>query len=578
MQLRIVALLALSALAVGTRAESRQQSAAQQKEADYCALPSNSRPTLPAVLMAGQGNTNFPISTKSKEAQAFFNQGVDQVHSFWFKESERSFMQVLELDPDAVMAYWGIALSAAGDYRPAFQLMRNRSGQARPPMSPNEKRAWEAIQKGYALRDKASPKEQLYIESQYARRNPEAKDADAEYVAGLRKIVQQFPEDLEAKSMLALAIDRGFETPSQSPREGTMESIALLNEILRKDPNHVGAHHYMIHAMEGSKSPQDAWWSCQRYPELAPNIPHALHMPGHIYAQSGRMPDAVMAFSSAALNELKYISGDVLYPNGHWGHNHHFLIHTLGMMGKYQAAMARTSEMLQFKENPRERQSADGSSVYRQGWFTLLKNVVRFEKWDEILGGKTFFPYERPRELAWFHWARGLAHATTGNNAAAVNSLTAMRVEMKQIGSVPPALNVASIELEGYIDLKSGKSGSGLELLKKAVQMEDALIYTEPPAYPRPVRELLGKALLTSKDFKAAEDTYRQALAKEPTSGRAAWGLATALDGQGKKADAQKAWADFARWWGTADSDLPEMSRLRQRAPATENAPAPQAR
>src|SRR5258708_39516195 len=170
-------------------------------------------------------NRDFPGATTAEEARRFFLQGVSQIHSFWFQESQRSCTQALEFDKDMAMAYWCIALSAASDYRPAFQLLRDpasggsRGGQA--PAEPNvdavarstsgaaldpQIRAREAIAKAMTLRDKVTPRERLYIEALAARRAPGPKDAaDAAYIAGLRKLVAAYPDDLEAKSMLGLA-------------------------------------------------------------------------------------------------------------------------------------------------------------------------------------------------------------------------------------------------------------------------------------------------------------------------------------------------------------------------------------
>jgi tetratricopeptide (TPR) repeat protein len=547
--------------------EAGQERPAKTPPADYCAVPSNTRPTLPAVLMAGMGETDFPITTSSKEAQAFFNQGVSQMHSFWFRESERSFMQAAELDPGAAMAYWGIAMSAAGDYRPAFQLMRNRSRMAQPEAggspSAGETRAREAIARAVALKDQVTERERLYIDAVAARRNPDSKDRDGDYVRGMRKLVAAYPDDLEAKSVLALAIQRGYDSVTKEPRDTTMESLALLREVLARNPNHFGAHHYIIHGCEGGKRPQDAWASCKRYPELVPNIPHALHMPGHIYAQSDRLEDAAHAFASAGLNELTYMAGDTLYGNGHYGHNQHFLIHTLGLQGRYREAMTRAAELMRQKENPRERASVDGSSAYRQGWFCAMKTLVRFEKWDEILDGKTLAQYDRPRENAWLHWARGLAQASRSDAAGAAASLADMDRDLELVkGSakdLPPQLEVARLELEGYLDVHRGKVDRGLELLRKAAGLEAALIYTEPPAYPRPVVEMLGRAALGVRNYKEAESAYRKALEQEPGSGRALYGLAQSLDGLERRGDAVAARLGFTRAWSSADSDLPQM-------------------
>src|SRR3954453_10845925 len=226
-----------------------KQAAAPQP--DMCVVPPGAQPLLPAKLLPGMGTTkDFPVTTKSEEARKFFLQGVSQIHSFWFQESERSCTQALELDKNMAMAYWCIALSAASDYRPAFQLLRepgNSGARNAPPAEASadatvarsttgaaidpQIRAREAIAKAMALRDSVTPRERLYIESQAARRAPGNRDAaDAAYIAGLRKLVAAYPDDLEAKSMLGLAIDNGFEAASTQPREHTMEAISLLEE------------------------------------------------------------------------------------------------------------------------------------------------------------------------------------------------------------------------------------------------------------------------------------------------------------------------------------------------------------
>src|SRR6185295_2406255 len=291
---------------------------------------------------------------------------------------------------------WCIALSAASDYRPAFQLLRDpSSGGGRAAAAPEPSadasvkrsttgaaidpmiRAREAIGKAMALRDTVTPRERLYIEAQAARRATGSKDAaDAAYIATLRKLVAEYPDDLEAKSMLVLAIDNGFDPVTKAPREHTMEAIALLEEVVAKDDGQFGAHHYLIHAYEGSRTPEKAWHANQRYAGLVTNIPHALHMPGHIYAQSDKIQEAISAFSAAAANEQKWIASDTLYPTGHYGHNVHFLIHALNLGGRYDDSMKWVQDLFTYKENPRERNSNNQRNVWRQGYFGLIKSTV----------------------------------------------------------------------------------------------------------------------------------------------------------------------------------------------------------
>ncbi|MDQ6705843.1 MAG: hypothetical protein M3Z85_07750, partial [Acidobacteriota bacterium] len=392
------------------------------KEKDMCVPPPGlAAPSLPAKIMTGQGSVHFAITTSDPEAQRFFDQGVAQMHSFWALEAERSFLQAAALDPAAPMPHWGIAMVAAGDYRPRHQLERDtpaKPGAKKPDrygVLGGAGRAVAAAQKAVelsAVPGKATDLEKLYIASIAARRDTNGSEPDAAYILGLRKIAAAYPDEVEAKTYLALHLMRGFTTPDREPREGSMEAVAILRDLAIKFPDHPGVHHYIIHGFEGASFARDAWPSCRRYPELVTNIPHALHMPGHIWAQTGKWNEAAQSFESAAENELGYIKADALYGRYHHGHNVAFLITTYCFQGKYDKAMESSRGLMAFTENPREAAELDNPyTAYRQGWFGTLRTLVFFEKWDEILDGKTLTEYAKPRERAWLHWARGLALA-----------------------------------------------------------------------------------------------------------------------------------------------------------------------
>jgi hypothetical protein len=571
--------------AASSPALSAKGKQAQAPQPDMCVVPPGAQPLLPAKLLPGMGVTrDFPVTTSSEDARKFFLQGVSQIHSFWFQESERSCTQALEFDKDMAMAYWCIALSAASDYRPAFQLLRDPNGGGGPraagpaeasadatiPRSTTgaaidpQVRAREAIAKAMALRDKVTPRERLYIEAQAARRTPGNREAaDAAYVAGLRKLVAAYPDDLEAKSMLGLAIDNGFESASKAPREHTLEAIALLEEVVAKDDGQFGAHHYLIHAYEGSKTPEKAWHANQRYAGLVTNIPHALHMPGHIYAQSDKIQEAISAFSAAAANEQKWLASDSLYPNGHYGHNVHFLIHALNLGGRYDDSMKWVQDLFTYRENPRERNGNNQRTVWRQGYFGLIKSTVRFEKWNEILDGKTIPVYDKPEQNAWRHWAMGLAYSATGQADKAKATLADMHKDLDAVTSAKEPIGIAAQELEAAIAARAGDRKKAYELYRKAADREANLLYTEPPAYPRPVVEGWANVALALGDYATAEKGYREALEREPGSGRAFFGLAASLEGQGRNAEAVSARERAAKAWAGADANLPQVQKLR---------------
>ena len=215
-----------------------------------------------------------------------------------------------------------------------------------------------AVQKALELSSvpgKATDLEKMYIASIVARRDEKAKDQDEAFVRGLRALVAKYPHEIEAKTYLALMIMRGFTLPDKKPNYPTStEAVTMLRQLLKDAPDHPGVHHYVIHGFEGSDFAKDAWPSCKRYAELVPNIPHALHMPGHIWAQTGRWDDAIQSFDTAAVNERGYMNADSLYGNLHHAHNVHFLATSYAFRGDYDKAVASAKELLAMKENPRE--------------------------------------------------------------------------------------------------------------------------------------------------------------------------------------------------------------------------------
>ena len=522
-------------------------------KADNCAPPPGSvAPSLPAKLLEGQGPVEFPITTNSAEAQRFFNQGVAQMHSFWAREAERSFLQAAALDPETPMPHWGIAMVAAGDYRPGFQLdLVNGAdpvAQARKDApSGGEARAVAAAKRALLLSGvpgKATPLEKMYIAAAWARRDMTRKDPNVGYTAALRRLVERYPKEVEARSYLALQIMSGFDLPAKTPRAGSMEAAAILRALLQEAPQHPGVNHYVIHGFEGSSFAKDAWVSCERYGKLAWNIPHGLHMPGHIYAQTGRWADASAAFAAAAKNEVYWLQVDSLATNGHHGHNVHFLATSLSFAGEYEKALEAASSLLSYKETPREARQADNyRTAYRQGWFAVMRTLVQNERWVEILDGVTLPVYDKPRERAWRAWAAAQAHLAKKDRAAASTAEREMRKAIEELRGVsrPFALvpvRIAHDELRAQMALADGDVDGGLNGLEAAAKAERSARYNEPPNYPRPVLEVLGERALEHNRAALAERAYREALEQYPESARAKSGLRASLRKQGKALEA----------------------------------------
>src|SRR5262245_6507720 len=209
----------------------------------HAPITSTTGPAAGTRMMDGMGKVDFPITTSSKEAQAFFNQGVAQLYGFWFVQAEQSFGQAAKLDPRAAMAYWGIAMAAPANFLPTYQLVLapNRLPPIAPPNSP-ESRARAAINQAQSLRESITPRERLYIDAIAARHNPQLQNPEAEYVAGMKTVAAAFPDDVEAKAILGLALEEGYDPSTKSPKKGTAESLKLLRDVLSRDPDHVGAN------------------------------------------------------------------------------------------------------------------------------------------------------------------------------------------------------------------------------------------------------------------------------------------------------------------------------------------------
>jgi tetratricopeptide (TPR) repeat protein len=552
--------LALVAV-VGVTATTRGQ-------APLCHVPGQTKAaTKRPRLQDGFGKIHMPITTESANAQAFFDQGLALLHSFWFYEADHSFAEAARLDPECAMAQWGIAMAAI-----------------------NDTRRDEAVKRAEALSNKVTERERLYITAVAARyegqkdavqNNPFLGSTES-YRGALRRLVAAYPQDLEAKLFLALALLSGYECDGR-PKPGTTEAIALCRLVLAKEPNHPAAHHYLIHALEASRRPQDAVPSADVYGSLVPAVGHAVHMPGHIYVHVSRWDDAARVFEASAELDREYMrdegeSSD--HTAGPYSHNLHFLATVYGYQGRYRDGVRVAQEMLQLATQPGE----GTSRAALEGRLAMLRMLVRFERWDNILDGKTlpgsggFAVFE-----AWRHYALGLAHVGNGNLTLAHGELEALEREISRLrsdllkqDSVPQrgvqtrnslALAVAPLELKGRIMTREGKADEGIALLRQALEEEKKIGYSEPPLYPHPMEEVLGQTLLSLGRWSEAETMFDAAIERDHGSGRALFGLMQALQREGKRTEAHKTYLQFVKAWARADSNLPEMRRAKDIAP-----------
>ncbi len=549
----IVACLVMAALAVQA-----------QDNTPICHIPvATAESKKPAVLFEGAGRVHLKITTASTEAQAFFDQGLALLHSFWGYEADRSFERAAQLDPECAMAQWGIAMAGVNDSR------RDR-----------------AIARAKELSPKATERERLYIKAVEARYQGERKSvqnnlflgATAPYQAALRTLVASYPDDVEAKLFLALAEMSGYERDG-TPRPGTVEAIALCQVVLSKDPHHLAAHHYLIHALESGRRPQDGVPHADQYPGLAPRVGHAVHMPGHIYVHVDRWEDAARAFEKSAevdrayMREQNEISDHAAGP---FGHNLHFLTMVYNYQGRYRDSVRVSQDLIDLSRDAKETKSR----AALEGRLAMLRTLVRFEKWNEILDDKLLVS-DGPFEVmtAWRYYARALAFLGKKDSGSARSELASLEREIAWMKDRLPKLKeapqmgrqrqqlgplaVGPIEITARLLAREGKADEAIAKLRESIEEEAKLGYAEPPLYPHPMEEVAGKVALELKRWKEAEEFFRAALERDPGSGRAFFGLAEAQQGAGKAAEARDALARFLKAWARADSDLPEMLRAK---------------
>jgi tetratricopeptide (TPR) repeat protein len=511
-----------------------------------------------AQLMAGMGSLHHPIATSNAEAQRFFDQGLTLIYAFNHEEAVRSFRRAAELDPNAAMPWWGISNALGPNYN--------------DPSDPERmKAAFEALQTAKTLAASGPENERAYVDALAARYSDDPK-ADAkqmarDYAKAMGELAKKYPDDPDAATIYAESrMDIrpwGLWSLDGAPAEGTLEIIEVLESVLARFPNHVGANHYYIHAVEAS--PHAAWGlpSADRLGALVPSAGHLVHMPAHIYSRVGDFKDAEASNVAAAAADLAYIEATGakgLYPAMYYSHNLHFLAYAAMQAGRFEAARAGAAQLA---ENIHER--AQGMPVdMTEGFLTYPVLIqVRFRRWQEILAMPT--PGAKIPILASVsHFARGMAFASTGklsdaeaeqkNAAAAVEQISAK--ETFGFDSAKTVLQIPADILDAQIAEARGNRKAAIDYLKIAVAVQDGLSYNEPPDWYYSVRETLGGALLRDGQAAEAEKVFRDDLMRNPRNGRSLFGLSQSLKAQNKLTDAEWARREFEAAWKDADTQL----------------------
>jgi len=510
----------------------------------------------PATLEMGLGDINHPVSTSNPEAQKFFNQGLSYIYAFNHEEAIRSFKQAAQLDPQLAMAYWGVALSMGSNYNV-------------PADGPALIEAYNNLQKAIALAPKASEQDRAYINALAKRYSSDIQadkhQLEVNYKNAMGELAKNYPDDLDAATLYAESMMnlRPWKLWSLDgkPAEDTLEIVATLEGVLRRNPNHSGANHYYIHAVEASTNAERALPSADRLGKIAPNAGHLVHMPSHVYIRTGDYYQAAKANVDAIVVDREYMtkSGNKgLYPNMYYNHNVHFLAAANAMNGRY-ADSIKSARELEANVKP----VVKAMPMLEMFMPYPLVSMTRFNKWDEILKEPKPDPSLKIVTAFW-HFARGSAYAASKKTTEAEAELAALRAVNKTMTEETRVFNnaaadvtkVGELELEGKIALARGDKQAGIDLLTRAIAAEDATYYAEPADWDLPVREVLGGVLLANGDYSAAEKVFRAEILRRPRNGRALFGLAESLRKQGKEGAAKSVQGEYEKAWQHADTKL----------------------
>jgi tetratricopeptide (TPR) repeat protein len=460
------------------------------------------------------------------------------------------------------MAHWGVAYA----YGPHVN---------RPMDSNDTAQAWTALQQAVALKPKASPKEQAYITALETRYRPVHQDdrlaLDKAFARAMRELVKQYPDDLDAQVIFAESLMNtmpwDYWTRDRTPKPETEEVLAALRFVSSRNPDHPGANHFHIHAVEAGPNPELGLPAADRLLDYAPAAGHLVHMPAHIYMRVGQYADAVVANERAVRADRDYIRhcrAQGFYPGAYYPHNMHFLWWAQLFEGRSREALRTANQVAAYALDNYcgPSKAVEAPRLRHLPWLTL----ARFGRWDEILA------LTQPPDVndflvdrALWHFTRGLAFAAKKDAAAAeatqraLSAIAASEAAKKLSSPVFPAadtLNVASLWLAGKVAGANGDTRAMIEHLAKAVAAEDAIPYMEPSYWPVPARPTLGAAWLQAGDAAKAEQVFREDLKRWPRHAWSLFGLVQALRRQGRTQSAELVRREFEAAWQRADVQL----------------------
>jgi tetratricopeptide (TPR) repeat protein len=523
-------------------------------------------------LYAGMGSVNYPVTTKSPRAQKYFDQGLAFAYGFNHDEAERSFGQASRIDLQMAMAYWGTALVLGPNY--------NLPGDAE-----RGARAYRAILRAQALDGSVAANERDLIAALAYRYGDDGKETparDQAYADAMRGVAHRYPDDADVQVLFAESLmdlhPWQLWSSDGKPNFDTVEIVATLEAVLKKHPNHLGANHYYIHAVEASNDPARALLSANRLAALAPAAGHLVHMPAHTYIRTGRYHAATVTNENAIKVDEEFFAKSEeggVYPIMYYSHNIHFLCYAQMMEGRSHDALASARKL-----NSRVTVAAVREMPMAEYLLpTPLLVEARFGEWDAIMQEPA-----PPSDLSYasgvWHYTRGLAFAATGKLDQAdlehgeLHKITMAIPADRILGTSNNAQKVSELAeavLAGEIASARSNQTEAIARLSDAVRMQDALVYDEPPIWYFPVREALGAQLIAAGRATQAEAVYRSDLKINPGNPRSLHGLARSLRAEGRKYEAAEYENQFERAWHYADvapEPVPYRNALNSDKPA----------
>jgi tetratricopeptide (TPR) repeat protein len=519
-----------------------------------CSLPVHAAASTTPPRFDGLGDFTRPISTRSTEAQAYFDQGLAFLYAFNHDEAVRAFRYAAELDPRAAMPHWGIAVALG----PHINNMVVTEENARS--------AWTAVTAARARLDGATAVERALVDAQATRfADPPPADRgplDRAYAEAMRTVWKQYPRDADVGALYAEALADlqpwDLWTVSGEPRPGTQDLIAVLDAVLAVAPKHPLANHLYIHALEASPEPARADAAAEVLRDLQPGLGHMVHMPSHIDVRRARWQQAIDSNTRAIAADEAYTarSPDQGFYRLYMSHNRHMLSFAAMMNGRSALALSTIRAMVDAvpPEVFRTQPWADGMMVMP------LEVMMRFGRWEEILATPPF-PEQVPLSRALQHYARAVAYAATDRTAEAETERAAFAAARAKVpeaaffgnASAANLLAIAAGVMDGEIAFRKGAHEEALRLLAQAAADEDKLLYDEPPDWLQPVRHPWGAALLKLGRAKEAEAVFRKDLERFPGNGWGLYGLMRALQLQERLDEAAMVEKEFDTVWAGAD-------------------------